>query len=161
MNKIILLIIVNSLMLAGLAGTFLPLVPGLPLIYLAFLVYGFFTGWIDYGFNFMLVWGIITLLLMFLDYYTGALGAKKYGASPAGIWGAIIGGFLGVIFLGFLGIIAGPFLGAFVGELLSGKTHTSALRSSWGTFVGYLAGSLFKVIIGLIMIGSFIWQVWR
>ncbi|OGB60384.1 MAG: hypothetical protein A2Y94_08275 [Caldithrix sp. RBG_13_44_9] len=161
MNKIILLIIVSSLMLAGLAGTFLPLVPGLPLIYLAFLVYGFFTGWIDYGFNFMLVWGIITLLLMFLDYYTGALGAKKYGASPAGIWGAIIGGFLGVIFLGFLGIIAGPFLGAFVGELLSGKTHTSALRSSWGTFVGYLAGSLFKVIIGLIMIGSFIWQVWR
>lgn len=161
MNKIILLIIVSSLMVAGLAGTFLPLVPGLPLIYLAFLVYGFFAGWIDYGFNFMLVWGIITLLLMFLDYYTGALGAKKYGASPAGIWGAIIGGFLGVIFLGFPGIIAGPFLGAFVGELLSGKTHTSALRSSWGTLMGYLAGSLFKVIIGLIMIGSFIWQVWR
>jgi uncharacterized protein YqgC (DUF456 family) len=160
-NKIILISVVSALMITGLAGTFLPLVPGIPLIYLAILVYGFFTSWIDYGINFMLIWGLITVLLVFLDYYAGAWGAKKYGASSAGIWGAILGGILGVIFLGFPGIIAGPFLGAFVGELLSGKTHASALRSSWGTFVGYLAGSLFKVIVGITMIGSFIWQVWR
>ena len=161
MNIVILVIIVSSLMVAGLAGTFLPLLPGLPLIYLAFVVYGFFTSWVDYGINFMLVWGIITLLISFLDYYAGALGAKKYGASPAGIWGAIIGGILGIIFLGFLGIIAGPFLGAFIGEILAGKTQSSALRASWGTFIGYLTGTMVKVIIGLIMIGTFIWQVWR
>jgi hypothetical protein len=147
-------------MVAGLAGTFLPLLPGLPLIYLAFVVYGFFTSWADYSINFLLVWGIITLLLFFLDYYAGALGAKKYGGSAAGIWGAMTGGILGIIFLGFPGIIAGPFLGAFIGEILSGKTHASALRASWGTLVGYLVGTMFKVIIGLIMIGSFIWQVW-
>jgi hypothetical protein len=161
MNRVILIIIVSSLMTAGLLGTFLPLLPGLPLIYLAFVVYGFFTSWVDFGINFMLVWGIVTLLLIFLDYYIGAMGAKKYGASPAGVWGAIIGGVLGIIFLGFLGIIAGPFLGAFIGEVLAGKTHASALRASWGTLVGYLAGTMFKVIIGIIMIGSFIWQVWR
>jgi uncharacterized protein YqgC (DUF456 family) len=51
-------------------------------------------------------------------------------------------------------------LGAFCGELLSGKPHSSALRSSWGTLVGFLAGSLLKVIVGFSMIGSFIWQIW-
>jgi uncharacterized protein YqgC (DUF456 family) len=71
----------------------------------------------------------------------------------------VIGGIFGVIFLGFLGIIAGPFIGAFCAELLSGKSGISALRASWGTLLGFLAGSLLKIIIGLIMIGSFIWQI--
>jgi uncharacterized protein YqgC (DUF456 family) len=87
MNKVILLVFVGSIMFFGLLGTLLPMIPGLPLIYLAFLVYGLLTGWVDYGLNFMMVWGMITLLLLFIANYAGALGAKKYGASTAGIWG--------------------------------------------------------------------------
>lgn len=160
MSKIFLIILVCCLMVVGLVGTLAPILPGIPLIYLAFLIYGLLTHWSDYGLHFMIIWGIVTLLLVVIDYYAGALGAKKYGASSAGVWGAFIGGILGVIFLGFLGIILGPVLGAFAGELLSGKSKASALQASWGTLIGFLAGSMLKVITGLVMIGSFIWQIW-
>ncbi|MBN2365112.1 MAG: DUF456 domain-containing protein [Calditrichaeota bacterium] len=146
-------------MIVGLAGTFLPMLPGIPLIYLAFFIYGFATDWTHFGANFMLLWGAVTLLMVLLDYYAGAIGARKYGASAAGVWGSILGGIVGIIFLGFLGILLGPFIGAFAGELLSGKTHRHAFRAGWGTFVGFIAGSLFKIMVGCIMIGSFIWKV--
>jgi uncharacterized protein YqgC (DUF456 family) len=107
----------------------------------------------------MIFWGIVTLMMVWLDYYSGAIGARKYGASAGGIWGSILGGIVGVIFLGFVGILIGPFLGAILGELLSGKSHTAAVRSGWGTVVGLLAGSLFKLIIASVMIGTFLWQI--
>lgn len=146
-------------MAVGLAGTVIPMLPGIPLIYLGYIIYGIATSWQNYGQNAMIFWGVITVLTVLLDYYAGALGAKKYGASKAGVWGAIIGGILGIIFLGFIGIIVGPILGALAAELLAGKTLKEALKSGWGSFIGFLAGSLFKVIIGFIMIGTFIWWI--
>ncbi len=147
------------IMLVGLIGTIVPMIPGIPLIYLGFLIYGLFNHWIDYGAGAMAFWGVLTILSVVLDYYAGAIGAKKYGASRAGIWGAIIGGVLGILFLGFIGILAGPFIGAVTGELLVGRSGNSALRSGWGTLIGFLAGSLFKIILALAMIGSFLWWV--
>jgi uncharacterized protein YqgC (DUF456 family) len=97
--------------------------------------------------------------MVFLDYYAGAIGARRYGASAPGVWGSVIGGILGIIFLGPIGILVGPFVGAVTGELLSGKTRRSALRSGWGAFIGFLAGSLFKLIVGCVMIGSFLWKI--
>jgi uncharacterized protein YqgC (DUF456 family) len=151
------LIITLILIFIGLVGTLVPMLPGIPLIYVSFFVYGIASGWKNYGANAMIFWGIVTGFMIFLDYYAGALGAKKYGASMAGIWGSIIGGILGVIFLGFIGIILGPLLGAVIGELLSGKTQRDAWKSGWGTLIGFLAGSLFKLIVGFIMAGTFLW----
>jgi uncharacterized protein YqgC (DUF456 family) len=147
------------IMLVGLVGTLIPMIPGIPLIYGAFILYGLLDGWTEYSTSFMVFWGVVTTFMIFLDYYAGAIGAKRFGASAPGIWGSIIGGILGIIFLGFIGILVGPFVGAVVGELLSGKSHHTALRSGWGTFIGFLAGSLFKLIVGCTMIGSFLWQV--
>ncbi|MEJ2636593.1 MAG: DUF456 domain-containing protein [Calditrichia bacterium] len=159
MENWIFLIISLIIMIAGLIGTVLPLLPGIPLIYVGYVIYGFASHWQYYGLTAMIVWGAITLLIIWLDYYAGPLGAKKFGASSAGVWGSIIGGILGIVFLGLIGIIAGPFLGAVIGELLAGRNQRQALRSGWGTFVGFIGGSLFKIIVGLTMIGSFLWWV--
>jgi uncharacterized protein YqgC (DUF456 family) len=159
MTDTLILVVSLLIMLVGLAGTLIPLVPGIPLIYGAFILYGLFDGWTEYQVSFMVLWGVIATLMVLLDYYAGAIGARRYGASPPGVWGSIIGGILGIIFLGPIGILVGPFVGAVAGELLSGKTHRSALRSGWGAFVGFLAGSLFKLIVGCVMIGSFLWKV--
>jgi uncharacterized protein YqgC (DUF456 family) len=159
MTDTLILLISFLIMLVGLAGTILPFVPGIPLIYGGFIFYGLMDGWTQYSASFMVFWGIIAALMVLLDYYAGAIGARRYGASAAGVWGSIIGGILGVIFLGFIGILAGPFVGAVVGELLSGKTHRSALKSGWGTFIGFLAGSLFKLVVGCVMLGSFLWKI--
>jgi uncharacterized protein YqgC (DUF456 family) len=159
MTHALLIIATVIVMIVGLAGTILPMLPGIPLIYLGLIIYGVSTGWQAYSVNFMFFWGVVTILMVLLDYYAGAIGARKYGASSAGVWGSILGGILGIIFLGFIGIIVGPFLGAFVGELLSGKSRAHALRAGWGTFIGFVAGSLFKIVVGCIMIGNFIWKI--
>ncbi len=159
MSDTVIFIAVLVLMLVGLAGSVIPVIPGIPLIYLGYIIFGLASGWKFFGVGFMVFWGIVTLLMMSLDYYAGVIGAKRFGASTAGLWGSVFGGLLGIIFLGFIGIIVGPFLGAVFGELLSGKTSRSALRSGWGTFLGFLGGSLFKIIVGMVMIGVFVWQI--
>ena len=153
------LILVILLMLTGLIGTIVPFIPGIPLIYLGYVLYGFKSGWIHYSTQTMVIWGLITLFSVFLDYYSGALGAKKYGASRIGIWGSILGAIFGIIFLGFPGIIFGPFLGAIIGEFLAGKNSRQALRAGWGSFIGFLAGSFFKIVLAITMIGVFLWQI--
>lgn len=157
MWETIALIFAIILIFSGLVGTIIPMLPGIPMIYTGFIIYGLGSHWKDYGVNAMIFWGVITVFMVFLDYYAGALGAKKYGASMAGIWGSIIGGILGVIFLGFVGIIFGPLIGAVAGELLSGKSQKAAWKSGWGTLIGFLAGSLFKLIVGFTMVGTFFW----
>ncbi len=156
---ILLLIITLLMMLAGLAGTVLPMIPGILLIYAGYAVYGLATGWRDYGWGVMAFWGVITLLMQLLDYYAGALGAKKFGASGKGIWGSIIGGFAGLIIFNVLGLVIGTFLGAAIGELLGGRTAGEAARSGWGAFLGFVAGSLFKLTMAIIMIGVFLWLI--
>lgn len=159
MSQTIFFIISFLVMLIGALGTIIPLLPGIPLIYLGYIIFGLGSHWAHYGATTMIVWGIVTTASVLLDYYAGALGAKKYGASAAGIWGSIIGGILGIIFLGLPGIIFGPFLGAVAGELLSGKSKQQAFKSGWGTLIGFLAGSLFKIIIALVMILTFLWLI--
>lgn len=157
MSETLFLILSLLVMIIGMAGTIIPFLPGIPLIYLGYIIFGLGTHWQHYGSPAMIFWGLITALTVFLDYYAGALGAKKFGASRAGIWGSIIGGVLGIIFLGFIGLVAGPFLGAVAGELMAGKSRNNAWKAGWGTFIGFLAGGLFKIIIGIIMIGMFLW----
>lgn len=147
------------LVLAGFVGTFLPILPGLPLLYGGILLWGIAGHWQDYSLNTAIVLGVITVLVTTLDYWAGVVGAKKYGASGAGIWGAIIGGILGVIFFNVAGLIAGPLLGAVAGELLSGKSQRHAWRAGWGTFVGFLTGSFIRIVTGIIMTGLFFYYL--
>lgn len=152
-------IVTLLIMAVGLVGTVLPFIPGILLIYAGYLLYGFATGWQAYGLAAIVVWSLVTGLVLLLDFYGGAIGAKRYGASRSGTWGSLIGGVIGTLTAGFPGLILGPFFGAAAGELLSGRTRREALRSGWGTFVGFLVGSVVKIAIGVVMIGTFIWWV--
>jgi len=144
------------LMLVGLLGTIAPWVPGVPLIYGVYLVYGLVTGWQSYGWGVMAVLGGVTAAVMFLDFYAGALGAKKFGATPAGTWGSIIGAITGMVMFNVIGLIVGTFAGALLGELLSRRPLDEALRSGWGALVGFLAGTLFRFVVATVMIGLFV-----
>jgi uncharacterized protein len=153
------IIITLLIMLTGLVGTFLPFIPGIPLIYACYVGYGLLTGWKAYGAGAVAGWGIVTGIALFLDFYAGSLGARQYGASKYGIWGSLIGAIAGMVTAGFPGLILGPFVGAIAGELLAGRPSPEAIRSGWGTLVGFLAGSLFKLALGIAMIGTFLWWV--
>lgn len=153
------IIITLVIMLAGLAGTVLPVLPGIPIIYLGYVLYGFLSAWQHYGAATMILWGLVTLATLFIEYYGQFLGVKRSGSSIFGIWGSFIGAILGIILFNLPGLIAGTFLGAIIGELIAGRPAGAALKSGKGALLGFIAGSLFKAVVGLIMVGAFLWQV--
>ncbi len=152
-------IVTLLIMAVGLVGTVLPVIPGVLLIYAGYLLYGFATGWQAYGLPAIVGWSVVTGLVLLMDIYAGAIGAKRYGASRSGTWGSLVGGLIGALAAGFPGLILGPFVGAAAGELLRGRTYREAFRSGWGTLIGFMVGSVVRIAIGAIMICTFIWWV--
>ena len=125
-------IVTLLIMAVGLAGTVLPFIPGILLIYAGYLLYGFATGWQAYGLAAIVGWSVVTGLVLLLDFYGGTIGAKRYGASRSGAWGSLIGGLIGTLAAGFPGLILGP-PGIIPGCLIPGlsdKTVCKRLKCS-------------------------------
>jgi len=131
--------------ISGILGCVLPIIPGPPLSYLGLLLLHF-TERYQFTPHFLIIWAIITTVVYALDYIIPAWGTKKFGGSKRGIWGSIIGLIVGMLFFPPFGIIIGPFAGAVIGELTSGKDSGLALKSGFGSFMGFLLGTLLKLI---------------
>lgn len=138
------------MMIAGILGGVLPVLPGPPISYIGLLLLHF-TERYQFSSRFLAVWAVITVLVYVLDYVIPIWGTKRYGGSKRGVWGSIIGLIVGLFFFPPFGIIIGPFAGAVLGELSSGKDSNSALRSGFGSFVGFLTGTLLKLITSGLM----------
>ncbi len=147
------------IMLVGLAGVILPVIPGVPIIWLGAFLYGLFTGFEEINWNVLGVFAILTGFTMVLDYVANLYGAKKMGATRWGILGALFGMLVGLFAGGLIGLLIGSFVGAVLGEVLAGKAGSQALKAGIGTFLGFLGGTLIKFIVGCIMIGIFLWKV--
>ena len=136
--------VVFGLAVVGLAGTIIPAVPGLPLVFAACLLAAWLGHFEAIGFVKLTILGILTLIGMAVDWFAQVLGAKKTGASPYGIAGALVGTVVG-LFFGLFGILFLPLIGAVIGELLAKKSLLAA--------GGMLVGAVVKVVLGLMMIG--------
>jgi uncharacterized protein YqgC (DUF456 family) len=132
-------------MIVGIIGCALPFLPGPPLNYIGILLLHFTTGF-QFTNRFLLIWAVITVVVIVLDYIIPVWGTKKFGGSKQGIWGSVIGLVAGLFFFPPFGIIIGPFLGAVIGELIAGKDSGAALKSGFGSFVGFLTGTILKLI---------------
>ncbi|MBM7854331.1 uncharacterized protein YqgC (DUF456 family) [Desulfohalotomaculum tongense] len=144
------------IMLAGLAGTVIPLLPGAPLIILGIVVYGLIDGFEIFSTGFWIGQAVLLILVFAVDYLAGAVGAKYYGGTKASVWGSIIGGLVGLLTLGPLGVILGPFLGAVTGELIARQPFKQAVKSGIGTLIGFAGGAVVKMIIEMAMIAWFL-----
>ena len=145
-------ILTIGLMVAGLVGTVVPLVPGTVLILLGAVVNHFALHSIGWGT--LVVLTLLTILAQALDIVSGAFGAKWFGATRWGAIGGILGAVIG-LFFGLPGLFLGPLAGAIIGELLGGKGVLPAGKSGWGTFIGTTAGLVGKVVLGLLMVAWF------
>ncbi|OQX92786.1 MAG: hypothetical protein B6D58_01195 [candidate division Zixibacteria bacterium 4484_95] len=159
--EIVFFILALIVMVVGLIGIVLPVLPGVPLIFVAAFVYALLTGFKSIGGQALIILGILTIVSLVLDWLATVLGVKKMGGSKAGMIGALIGMIAGLLLpgVGFIGFIIGAFVGALVFELLVCKEPRVALRAGLGSFIGFLAGSLIKFVISVVMIGIFIWNV--
>ncbi len=153
---VLVIILAFILMLLGLVGVVLPLLPGVPLAWAGLLIYGLMTGFEKVSVAAVVVFGLLTLATLALDLLAPMLGASRFRASRWGLVGVFAGFFVGIIFLGIPGIIIGPLAGAFLGELIAKKPPERAFKSALGALVGFLAGALFKITVVLMILGYFI-----
>ncbi len=133
-----------TLILLGLIGCIIPVIPGPPLSFLGMLSLEY-THWGNFDSDTLWTFGLIAVVVTALDYIVPIWGTKKFGGSRAGIWGASIGLLIGLFFAP-LGIIFGPFIGAFVGELTQKTATDKALIAALGSFIGILMGVVLKLI---------------
>ncbi len=153
-------VLTGGFFLAGLAGSLIPGMPGPPLVFAGALVYGLLTGFADIGWPALLVLGLLAAVSQVLDYLASAYGAKRFGGSRWGIWGSVIGGVLGLVFFSLPGMIVGLFAGAFLMELWPGrKGGLASLKVGGGSLLGFLGGTLLKLVFSLVMIGIFFYAV--
>jgi uncharacterized protein len=141
-------------MLAGLIGNVIPVVPGTPLVLVGAVAHRLYFGAVSANTTVMVVLVLLTLLALLLDLLAGMLGAKRFGATWRGALGAVIGGVIG-LFFGLPGIILGPFIGAMLFELLRRKEFKHAARAGFGAVVGLVLGVVGKCSISVIMIALF------
>lgn len=141
-------------LLVGLAGCIAPMLPGPPISYAGLLLLHF-TERYQFTVTQLVMWAVVVLIVLLLDYFTPLIGAKKFGGSKYGNWGCVIGTVVGMFFMPF-GIIVGPFAGAVIGELIANRPFNEALRTGFGSFIGFLVGTLLKFIVCIYFTYEFI-----
>ncbi|CAN5626302.1 DUF456 family protein [soil metagenome] len=171
-------------MLLGLVGAVVPGLPGVPLIFLAGLVYAYLGGFEEIGGWIVALLALLAVLALAADYVATSYGARRFGASWAGTLGGAVGGLVGTVvgllFIGvgaFFGLILGTIGGVFLGEYLKRRRQESkmpgaesaadqedsyrgdwrrASRAAGGVLVGYLFSSIAQLILGIISVGVFL-----
>lgn len=147
------------LVVMGLAGTVLPLLPGTLLVWAGLLL----GAWID-DFTRVGTWTVVFISLLAvvawaLDFVAGMLGAKRAGASQLALVGAAVGTVVG-LFMGLIGVLFMPLVGAAIGEYWAQKDQQRAAKVALATWLGLILGMLAKVVISFVMVGIFLAALW-
>jgi len=145
-------VLAAALIVGGLAGAILPILPGVPMIFGGIWLAAAVDEYRHLGWGWLVAIGVVAALGIAVDFIAGSLGAKKIGASPRALWGAGIGTTIGMFF-GLPGLLIGPFAGAVIGELWSGKSILRSAHVGVSTWFGMLLGIVAKVVLSFLMIG--------
>ncbi|MBT8040788.1 MAG: DUF456 domain-containing protein [Xanthomonadales bacterium] len=156
--SVLLWILAALLVVAGLAGTVLPALPGVPLVFVGLFVGAWIgnfqeVGWVTIG-----ILGALALVAWVVDFLAGAAGARYLGASSRAFWGATLGALVG-IFFGIPGLLLGPFFGAVIGELSAGANLYGSGRAGLGAWLGLVVATAVKLALVFLMIGIFVFAI--
>ncbi len=152
--NILLWLLAALLVVAGLAGTVVPALPGVPLVFAGLFLGAWIgdfqhVGWVTIG-----ILALLAAIAWLVDFLAGAAGARYLGASPRAFWGATLGALVG-IFFGLPGMLLGPFIGAVIGELSVGRGLVQSGRAGLGAWLGMVVATAVKLALVFLMIGIF------
>src|SRR5215213_5856914 len=171
-----------AVMLIGLAGSVVPGLPGVPLIFLSALVYAILTDFEVVGGLVIALLGVFAAIAFVADFAATTYGARRFGASNWGTVGGAIGGIVGALagalFLGIgslFGLILGTIGGVFLGEYLkrrqgghagtqstqpplqtTGGDWRRASQAAGGVLIGYVASAFVQGFLGLLSVIIFV-----
>ncbi|MDB9782675.1 DUF456 domain-containing protein [Winogradskyella sp.] len=143
------------LMILGIIGSFLPVLPG-PLTSWAGLLVLHFTDGVELSQTFLISTLLVAIVIYVLDYIIPAMGTKRFGGSRSGMIGTTLGLIIGIISPLPFGIIIGPFTGALIGEMIHRNDLNKAIKAAFGSFLGFIASTFLKFIVAIIFLGFFI-----
>ena len=155
----VIFIIAFVLLILGLLGSIIPGLPGPPLSFIGILLIHFFTG-TQFSTSFLLTWAVIVVLVFLLDYSMQVWGVKKFGGGRKAILGTFLGLFMGLLFPP-VGLLIGPFIGAFIGALLEVQgDNTRALNVAIGSFIGFVTGTILKLVVSSVLLYYAIYNIY-
>jgi uncharacterized protein YqgC (DUF456 family) len=144
------------LMLIGVAGAVLPIIPGAGFIFVLALGHRLWFGDRSPSVWVLVALGIMAMAALAADFGATWLSAKRFGASRLGIFGATAGAFAGMILGGFA-LLLGPFVGALLSESFGGRNWREATRAGAGATIGVVIGAAAKLVCAVAMVA--LWSV--
>jgi len=157
---LILMLVGGILMVVGILGSFLPVLPGVPVSWLGLLVLHLAPS-IPMNYWLLGVTLVIAILIYALNLLIPAMGTKRFGGSKFGMIGATIGLIVGLIAPVPFGVLIGPFIGAFIGEIINKSNSKSALKAAFGSFIGFLASSFMEFVIAFGFLILYVYKAWE
>ena len=146
------------LIIVGIIGSVVPILPGPPIAFLGMLL-AHFTSKHPFSIGFLITFGLLAILSAIIDNVLPVYATKKFNGSKKGIWGSAIGLIVGLFFFPPLGLIIGSMLGAFVGEMIDGKSAESAVKPAFGSLIGFLSSIFLRFALSIIMAYYFVVEV--
>ncbi|MFC2023846.1 DUF456 domain-containing protein [Chloroflexota bacterium] len=155
------LVLALIVMLVGVIGTVVPVIPGTVLIFLAALVYAVLDGFQTVGWPSLIVLGLLTVVATTADIWASGVGARLGGASGWSVVAGLVGGLLGFLLFTLPGAILGAIAGVLGSEIVRVRDWKLALKAGSGWLVGWILSTVVQLGAGLTMVAIFVYQVWR
>ena len=157
--EVVLIVISILLISGGIVFSILPPLPGPLLTYGALISAQYVSPDTYFSTTSFIIWGIIGMFILILDYVLPAAAARRFGGTKAGMIGGMVGTIAGVILPIPFGIIVGPLLGAVIGDLYGGNRIRSAFKSGLGSFLGFVTAMSLKLLYAVIIGGVIVWKI--
>ncbi|MFC1760110.1 DUF456 domain-containing protein [Candidatus Neomarinimicrobiota bacterium] len=155
----VLLITISALLiLIGILGSIVPILPGPPITYGGLLLVQF-TSKHPFSVEFLIIFGVLAIASAIIDNVLPIYATKKFNGSKKGVWGSAIGLILGLFFFPPFGILIGSMLGAFIGEILDGKSANNSIKPAFGSFIGFLSSIFLRFVLSIVMAYYFVVKV--
>ncbi|MBW3594614.1 MAG: DUF456 domain-containing protein [Actinobacteria bacterium] len=150
--------LIGLAMVVGIAGTILPFLPGIPIVWAAALVYGVVAGFGPVGWTSFAIITALGVTGMVAAFAVPQRHVQAGGAPFSTTVAGVIGGIIGFVVIPVIGIVVGAVAGVLVAERLRTRDWSRAWTSTKRAIVGFGLGAAVQITAGLLMMGT--WIAW-